>query len=95
MKSMSTIKEEIQTYEFEFSGVNMLYLNTATATVSAVIIGIVALIGIVIKGFFVYYVRYKAPKDRPINRMIFFDQVIITVYSTTAMGSLIGTLIVL
>ena len=76
MKSMSTIKEEIQTYEFEFSGVNMLYLNTATATVSAVIIGIVALIGIVIKGFFVYYVRYKAPKDRPINRMIFFDQVI-------------------
>ena len=95
MKSMSTIKEEIQTYEFEFSGVNMLYLNTATATVSAVIIGIVALIGIIIKGFFVYYVRYKAPKDRPINRMIFFDQVIITVYSTTAMGSLIGTLIVL
>ena len=80
MKSMSTIKEEIQTYEFEFSGVNMLYLNTATATVSAIIIGIVALIGIIIKGFFVYYVRYKAPKDRPINRMIFFDQVIMYKY---------------
>ena len=74
-KSMS-IKEQIQIYEFDFSAVNMLHLNAVTAMASAVIIGIISLIGIIIKGFFMYYVQYKAPKDRPINRMIFFDQVI-------------------
>ena len=72
---MSIIKEEIIIYEFDFSAVNMLHLNTATAMVSAIIIGIISLIGILIKAFFMYYVQYKAPKDRPINRMIFFDQV--------------------
>ena len=72
---MSIIKEEIQIYEFDFSTVNMLHLNSAAAMVAAVLIGIISLIGIIIKGFFIYYIRYKAPKDRPINRMIFFDQV--------------------
>ena len=67
--------EEIQIFESKLSVVNMLHMNNATAIVSAIIIGAISLIGILIKAFFVYYVRYKAPKDRPINTMIFFDQV--------------------
>ena len=73
---MTLIEDEIQIYGFSRSVVHMLHLDSITAIVFAVLIGLVSLIGIVIKGFFMYYVRHKAPKDRPINRMIFFDQVI-------------------
>ena len=36
---------------------------------------IVAIIGFVIKGLFAYYIKYEAPKERPINTMILSDQV--------------------
>ena len=38
-------------------------------------LGIVGIIGILIKILFIYYIKYKAPKDRPINRLMLFDQV--------------------
>ena len=41
----------------------MLFLGSITAT------------GLIIKGIFVYYIKYAAPKERPINNMIFYDQV--------------------
>ena len=77
---MALIEDEIKIYGFSQSVVHMLHLNSITAIASAILIGLVSLIGIIIKGFFMYYVRYKAPKDRPINRMIFFDQVIMYKY---------------
>ena len=40
-----------------------LFLGSITAT------------GLIIKGIFIYYIKYAAPKERPINNMIFYDQV--------------------
>ena len=42
----------------------------------AIVISIVALVGIIIRGLFIYYVKYAAPKERPINTLMLYDQVI-------------------
>ena len=42
----------------------------------AIGISIVALMGIIIRGLFIYYVKYAAPKERPINTLMLYDQVI-------------------
>ena len=42
----------------------------------AIGISIVALVGIIIRGLFIYYVKYAAPKERPINTLMLYDQVI-------------------
>ena len=70
-------KEEIQIIKSNESNVNILHLNSFTSIALAVVVGTISLIEIFIKGLFMYYVKFKAPKDRPINKMIFFDQVII------------------
>ena len=57
------------------SVVNVLHLNQITAMAYAFGIGICFLIGLFIRGLFIYYVKYKAPNDRPINKMILYDQV--------------------
>ena len=41
----------------------------------AIVISIVALVGIMIRGLFIYYVKYAAPKERPINTLMLYDQV--------------------
>ena len=38
-------------------------------------LSIVGIIGILIKILFIYNIKYEAPKDRPINRLMLFDQV--------------------
>ena len=38
-------------------------------------IGLIAFIGFVARGLFIYYLKYEAPKDRPINSLMFYDQV--------------------
>ena len=38
-------------------------------------ISIIGFIGFVIRGLFIYFLKYEAPKDRPINNLIFNDQV--------------------
>ena len=72
---MSDETEDIQIIESKQSNVAILHLNSFISITLAIAIGIMSFIGISIKGLFMYYVQYKAPKDRPINRMIFFDQV--------------------
>ena len=53
-----------------------LYGLTSLETIGTVFaIGTIALIGLMIRMFFMYYIRYEAPKDRPINTLIFYDQV--------------------
>ena len=42
----------------------------------AIVISIVALVGIIIRCLFIYYVKYAAPKERPINTLMLYDQVI-------------------
>ena len=72
---MPVDKKEIQIIESQQSNVTILHLNSFISTALALVIGIISFIGISIKVLFMYYVKYKAPKDRPINKMIFFDQV--------------------
>ena len=67
--------EEIYIIKSKLSNVTILHLNSFISTALALVIGIISFIGISIKVLFMYYVKYKAPKDRPINKMIFFDQV--------------------
>ena len=75
---MTFVQDEILIFESNKSVVRLLHLGSFTAiAVATILIGINSFIGISIKGLFMYYVQYKAPKNRPINRMILFDQVII------------------
>ena len=68
--------EQIVIYESEPSIVDILHLDTPIVILLTFVIGLICLIEIFIRVLFIYYVRYKAPKNRPINEMIFFDQVI-------------------
>ena len=72
---MTNIPDEIQILESNLSYVTILHLNPLNSIALAFVVGIISLIGILIKCLFMYYAKYKAPKDRPINRMIFLDQV--------------------
>ena len=63
---------ELQT---EKSVVAMLHLDSVNAYMIGGTIGFLTFAGWLIKFLFMYYVKYVAPKDRPINKMIFFDQV--------------------
>ena len=66
---------EIKVFEIHKSVVNMLHLNRITAITSAILLVLFTLVGLFIKGLFMHFVQFKAPKDRPINKMIFYDQV--------------------
>ena len=68
--------EQIVIYESDPSIVDILHLDTPIVILLTFVIGLICLIEIFIRVLFIYYVRYKAPKNRPINEMIFFDQVI-------------------
>ena len=72
---MLSPEDEIQIIELDQSVVSMLHLGFITTVISAILIGVDSFVGIYIKGLIMYYVKYKAPKDRPINRMILLDQV--------------------
>ena len=70
---MSADKQELQIIESAPSNVAILHLDSFILIPLALVVGIISFIGIFIKGLFVYYIKYKAPKDRPINRMILID----------------------
>ena len=38
-------------------------------------LGIVAGIGFIVRGLFIYFLKYAAPKERPINSLMLHDQV--------------------
>ena len=38
-------------------------------------IGAISSIGLAIKGLFIYYIKYRAPKERPINTLMLYDTV--------------------
>ena len=41
----------------------------------ALAVGIAAATGTMIRGLFIYFLKYEAPKDRPINKLMLHDQV--------------------
>ena len=66
----------IHVLESEVSTIQITQLGMFKGISIAFAIGIVAAIGLVIRGTFIYYIKYKAPKKRQINKLILHDQVI-------------------
>ena len=52
----------------EASNVKVLELSTLEGIGVALLIGGIASVGLIIRGMFMYYIKYKAPNDRPINK---------------------------
>ena len=74
--NMSFDKEEILIFESNLSNVNILHLGSLASIVLALVITLISMIEYFIKGLFIYYVKYNAPENRAINKMILYDQVI-------------------
>ena len=69
------LNETICIVESKYSGQKVLDVGALNGMGIAFAIGIIAFLGFVIRGLFIYYIKYEAPGDRPINTMIFSDQV--------------------
>ena len=65
----------IHIVESELSTIQITQMGTFEGITIAVAVGIVAAIGLVIRGAFIYYIKYKAPKKRQINKLMLHDQV--------------------
>ena len=68
--------ETICTLKSDYSGQEIQDVGPWNSLGIALIIGIIATIGSIIRGIFIYYIKYEAPGDRPINTLILTDQVI-------------------
>ena len=69
------LNETICILDSDYSGQVVQDVGTWSGMGIALALLIVSFIGFVIKGFFIYYIKYEAPKERPINTMILSDQV--------------------
>ena len=68
--------ESIYILESSLSTLVVLQLGEVGGWGTALIFGIFTSIGLLIKGIFVYYIHFWAQKDRPINSMLWLDNVI-------------------
>ena len=64
------LNETICVLESDYSGQEVQDLETWSAIGITLVLVIIAALGFVIKGIFIYYIKYEAPKERPINTMI-------------------------
>ena len=69
------INETICVKESEPSEVEILDLERWEGIGIALGIGLIAFTGFLVRGLFIYYLKYEAPKDRPINSLMFHEQV--------------------
>ena len=69
------LNETICVLESEYSGQEVQDVGTGIGIGIALTLVVVAVVGFVIKGLFIYYIKYEAPQERPINTMILSDQV--------------------
>ena len=60
----------IESFESKVS----MYQQDGTSTLITTI-GLSTVIMFVTKGTLIYYIKYEAPRDRPINKMMLWDQV--------------------
>ena len=67
--------DTIQVLEAELSKVQITRMGMLEGICLAIAIGIVAFIGLAIRGLFIFYIKYRAPKQRPINKLMLDDQV--------------------
>ena len=67
--------ESIYILESSLSTLGVLQLGEVGGLGTALIFGILTSIGLIIKGIFAYYIHFWAQKDRPINSMLWLDNV--------------------
>ena len=66
--------------ESELSNVQITRVGPFGGISLAFAVGLVAALGLGIRGAFIYYIKYKAPKKRQINKLMLHDQVYDTYY---------------
>ena len=69
------INETICIQESELSDIEILDQGGWTGSAIALGILLIALVGLIARGLFVHFLNYEAPKDRPINSLMFHEQV--------------------
>ena len=57
------------------SEVSIFNIGSLSGIFIATSLGIVSAIGLCIRAFFIYYIQFDAPKDRPFNTLLWLDQV--------------------
>ena len=67
--------ETICIVESESSDVEILNVGRWGGFGIALVVGLISFVGFIVRGLFLYYLKYEAPKDRPINSLMFYDQV--------------------
>ena len=67
--------ESIHVYESSVSIDDVLGVGLVGGIGLTIFLGSISTAGLIIKGIFIYYIKYAAPKERPVNTMIFYDQV--------------------
>ena len=68
--------ESIHVCESSVSIDDVLDVGLAGGIGLTIFLGSIATAGLIIKGIFIYYIKYAAPKERPINNMVLYDQVL-------------------
>ena len=71
----SSGKFSILIVESELSNVQITRVGPLEGISLAFAVGLVAALGLLIRGAFIYYIKYKAPKKRQINKLMLHDQV--------------------
>ena len=83
--------ESIQVLHSSLSIVGILNIGTFLGVLTCLGLGLVAFVGLGLKGLFVYYITFEAPKDRPYNTLLLIDQVCcrlpISIYRNNANNS--------
>ena len=69
------LNETIVVLNSKLSTPEVLQIGTCYGISFAIGLVVLAMAAIFIKCLFIYYIRYHAPKDRPINDLIKYDQV--------------------
>ena len=67
--------ETISILESDYSGLEIQKVGKWNGIGIASVISMIAIVGSVIRGIFIYYIKYEAPGKRPINSMMLSDQV--------------------
>ena len=59
----------------EHSHVDVLHTGIWSVVGLVIGLGMIAIVGFIARGLFIYFLTYEAPKDRPINTLMFEEQV--------------------
>ena len=68
------VNETIFIYQFKPSSSGVLQIGAYYGVTIAAAIGVIAILGLLIRGLFIYYINYKT-SDRPINSLVWYEQV--------------------